>query len=113
MLKNILKDKYLRVVAGISIFIWLLTGIIFYSWFNLSSGNLILHFNAYNGIDFLGSQGDIFGILLSGLVIILINMYLSNFMYNRERFLSYIFSFANLVVSILILIVINVIISVN
>jgi len=113
MFKNILKDKYLRVVSAISLLILLLTGLIFYAQINSSAKLLIIHFNANKGADFWGSRGDVFGILISGLIIILINLFLSDFLYHRERFLSYIFSFANLVVSILILITINVIISVN
>jgi len=111
--KNILKDKYFRVVSAISLLLWLVAGLIFYAWPGSSSHSLILHFDANKGVDFLGGEGDIFGILLSGLIIILINLFLSNFLYNRERFLAYIFSFANLLVSILILIVISVIINVN
>lgn len=113
MFKNIIKDKYLRVVSGMSLLLWLIAGLIFYAWPGSLSDSLILHFDANKGVDFLGGKSDVLGILLSGIIIILINLFLSNFLYNRERFLAYIFSFANLLVSILILIVINVIISVN
>jgi len=44
---------------------------------------------------------------------LLINAFLADFLYNRERFLSYIFGFAGLGLMILILIAVSVIISVN
>lgn len=113
MFKNIIKDKYLRVVSAISLVVWLLAGVIFSVMLGSSSASLIIHFESVKGADFLGSKLDVFGILLAVLIIILINLFLANFLYYRERFLSYIFSFANLAVSVLILVIIGAIISVN
>jgi len=113
LFSNLIKDKYLRVVAVASLLILFLTALIFYFTLGSITTPLIIHFDAYKGIDFLGSRLDVFGILLSALVMILINLFLSNFLYNRERFLSYIFTFVSLLISILILIAIGVIISVN
>jgi len=110
---NLIKDKYLRVIAIISFLILFLAAIIFYLALGSTTTPLIIHFDAYKGVDFLGSRWDVFGILLSTLVMILINLFLSNFLYNRERFLSYIFGFVSLLTSILILVAIGVIISVN
>jgi len=110
---SLIKDKYLRVVAAVSFLILFLTAVIFYLALGSTTAPLIIHFDAYKGIDFLGSRLDVFGILLSALVIILINLFLSNFLYNRERFLSYIFTFVSLLISILILIIISVIVNVN
>ncbi len=113
VLSNVIKDKYLRVVALLSFLILFLTALISYSAFGSTTTPLIIHFDAYKGIDFLGSRLDVFGILLTVLVIILINIFLSDFLYSRERFLSYIFTFVSLLLSILILIVISVIIYAN
>lgn len=74
---------------------------------------LIIHFDSFNGIDFLGSKLDVYGILLSGVVLNLINGFLVTIFYYRERFLSYILAFSNIVVSLLILIAIFVIVSIN
>lgn len=110
---NIIKDKYIRVVGAVSLLILILAGVIFYLTLGLIEQPLIIHFDAYKGVDFLGSQMDVFGILAIGLITLLINFFLSDFLYNRERFLSYIFSFVSLLFSILILIIISVIINVN
>lgn len=112
-MRLIAKDKYLRAIFGISfiilIFIFLLA--------LLKLGNvatpLIIHFDAYKGIDFLGGKAEVFGILISVFSMLLINAFLANFLYNRERFLSYILGFAGLGLMILILIAVSVIISVN
>ena len=110
---NIIKDKYIRVVEGLSLLILLLAAAIFYLKLGQTATPLIIHFEADKGVDFLAGRLQIFGILISGLTIILINLFLADFLYFRERFLSYILSFTGLLVSVLILIAIAVIISVN
>jgi len=110
---NILKDKYLRVVTVLSLLILFIAAIIFYLTFGSTAAPLIIHFSPHQGIDFLGDRLDVAGIWLSGLIIILINLFLANFIYNRERFLAYLFIFAGLLLAILILIAIAVIINVN
>jgi hypothetical protein len=110
---KIIKDKYLRVVGGLSLFILLVSTLIFYVGEDSMTSPLTIHFDAYKGINFLGSKIQVYGIIISALVMVLINLFLAGFIYRRERFLSYIFGFASLELSILILIVIGVIISVN
>jgi hypothetical protein len=111
--QNIIKDKYLKILNGLSLFILVLAAVIFCANTGLITTPLIIHYDVYRGIDFLGGQIDVFGIILSTLIMISINLFLSNFLYNRERFLSYLFAFVNLELTLLILIVISVIISVN
>ncbi len=113
ILSKIIKDKYLRVIGGMSLFILLLALMIFYVTLGSTTTPLIIHFDAYKGIDLIGGRLEVFGILLLGLMITLINLFLAGFIYKRERFLSYIFAFASLGLSILILMAISVIIYVN
>lgn len=110
---NIIKDKYLRVVGILSILVVFLAGAIFYLKLGQTITPLIIRFEADKDIDFLAGRMEVFGILLSALTMILINFFLANFLYRRERFLSYIFSFASLAITVLILIIISVIVSVN
>ena len=108
-----LKDKYLRVVFVFSFLtLFFLSFVAFMKLQNVSSP-LVIHFDAYKGIDFFGGKTEIFGILFSAFVMVLMNFFLADFLYNRQRFLSYLFSFGSLAISILILIAISVIISVN
>lgn len=74
---------------------------------------LIIHFDAFKGIDFLGDRFDVFNILIVALAIVLINLFLAEFIFDRQRFLSFAFAFIGLAISILILIAISVIIAVN
>lgn len=112
-MKLIVKDKYLRAVFGISFII--LIFIFLFTLLKLKNidGLLIIHFDAYKGIDFLGGKAEVFGILISAFSMFLVNAFLADFLYNRERFLAYIFGFAGLGLAILILIAMSVIISVN
>ena len=112
ILRYILKDKYLRITAAISVFILFLTAAIF-SFAGPFEKQIILHFDSYNGIDLLGGKWQVFGILFAALMILVINFYLSDFIYSRDRFLSYMFIFSGLLLSILILTAVSVIIYVN
>ncbi len=113
VLLNFIKDKYLRVVGPVSFLILFLAAIIFYLSLGSTAGPLIIHFDVHKGVDFLGGWLDVFGILITAFIILSINFFLSTFLYERERFLSYIFAFTSLLLSILILIAISVIINVN
>lgn len=74
---------------------------------------IIVHFESLRGVDVLGSKKEMIGILISGLVLNLINFLLATFLYNRQRLLSYLIGLMNIFVSLLILLTIVVIISVN
>jgi hypothetical protein len=110
---KILRNKSLLIVFGLSFSILILTAVIVYLRLAEITTPLIIHFDAYKGIDFLGDRGDIFKILIVALTIFLLNLILAEFIFDRQRFLSFTFAFINLVISILILISISVIISVN
>lgn len=110
---KLVRDRYFSVAAGLSLVLLIVAAGLFYVQIGPSDKPMILHFDSYRGIDFLGNKAQVFKIILSALVLFLINFFLAAFLYNRERFLSYIFVFATLAISILILIAIGVIISVN
>lgn len=74
---------------------------------------IIIHFESLQGVDFLGSKREVVGILMTSLVLNVINFLLAAFLYNRQRLLSYLISLMNIFISLLILLTIIVIISVN
>ncbi|MHB9019704.1 MAG: hypothetical protein ACYC3G_02420 [Minisyncoccota bacterium] len=74
---------------------------------------LIMHYDGYKGIDFLGEKSDVFSLIGITMVMIILNTWLANRVYFRERFLSYLLSFSSLVLSVLILIGVFAIISIN
>jgi hypothetical protein len=110
---KILKNKSLLIIFGISFGVLVLTAIIAYLSLAEVTTPLIIHFDAYKGIDFLGGKIDVYNILIVAAVIFLINFILAEFIFDRQRLLSYNFALVGLAVSVLILITILVIISVN
>jgi hypothetical protein len=87
--------------------------VLFYTHLVPLSNFFIIRFDSLRGINFLGEQKDALGILISGLSLNLINVFLAKTFYNRNKFLSYLLSFFNVFISLLILIWIGVIITVN
>ncbi|MCL5017442.1 MAG: hypothetical protein M1155_02160 [Patescibacteria group bacterium] len=85
------------------------------AWFGLSkiTNLLILHFNSYKGIDYLGDKNDVFNITVFPFAVIIINFLLAKKLYYKERFLAYFLSFSSALFSLLILIGVFVIISIN
>jgi len=74
---------------------------------------LIIHFDAYKGIDFLGNRFDVLGILAVATTMFLVNLFLARFVFDRQRFLSYTLAYITLAIAILILIAVSVIIAIN
>lgn len=109
----LLKDKYLISIFGLSFLVLFISFLTAFFKIGGITNPLIIHFDAYNGVNILGDKIDIFGVFASAFAAGLINFFLSNFFYYRERFIAYVFSFGSFGLSILILIAVSVIISVN
>ena len=108
-----LRDKILIVFFGLSLFI--LIAAVLLVLFGLPSGNnsLILHFNAGQGVDILGSRSQVLEILGVVSVVGVINAILAREIYYRERFLSYLIAFTTFLIAIFSIIAAGVIVSVN
>ena len=113
ILAHILKDKYLRIAFGASGGALAVAGWLVYTYFGHTTAPFILHFDAYEKIDFLGDTTKMFGIVGTGFVMILINLVLADLLYTRERFLSYMFAWTATAVAGLILIAIFAILGAN
>ena len=109
----VLKDKYTLILFALSFVILAFAFSIAYV--NLSDANslMVVHFDSYRGVDFFGAKSDVYNILTISLIIWLINLFLTNKFYFRERFLSYALATGTILFMVLILIAVNVIISVN
>lgn len=110
---NIIKDKYLRVVFSLSFLFLLFGGAMTYGNLREVAPPFVVHFDIYRGIDFFGGWFEITGVLISAFAMLLTNIFLADFLYKRERFLSYIFGFVSFGLAVLILVATGVIISVN
>ncbi|MDP3052404.1 MAG: hypothetical protein Q8N22_00395 [bacterium] len=110
---KIFKNRNFIIIFGLSLgFLILASGATFLRLAEIKTP-LIIHFDAFKGIDFLGDRFDVLKILIVALVIILINLFLAEFIFDRQRFLSFVFAYVGLVTSALTLIAIAVIISIN
>src|SRR5689334_682806 len=74
---------------------------------------LILHFDSYRGIDFLGSKFDVFNIIFVGFGIGFLNYLLSRAMAKKELFFSKLLAGASAFFALLIFIAVAVIIAIN
>jgi len=107
------KDKFLSYSFGAGVlFILMASGLALFNFIKINN-LLVLHFDNYKGIDFLGDKYDVFNVLGISILIILINFWLSIKIYFKERFLSYALSFFSSLFALLILIAVFVIISIN
>ena len=113
MVAHIFKDKNLRLIFSAATVVLIITAVVGYFKFGSMTEKIIVHFDIFKGIDILGNKADVRAIIIYGFIVSVINFFLADFLYERERFLSYIFSSATLFLSLLILTVISVIISKN
>jgi hypothetical protein len=80
---------------------------------NTLSLPVILHFDILNGVDVFGGQSSVWGVWGLGFVFFVLNSVLCEVFFFCERALSFVFLGTNLLLSILFLIIISVIITVN
>ncbi len=109
----IYKDKILFSAFLLSLFLLVVAFSVIYVQLGDIQHLLIIRFDSFKGIDFLGEKSDVFGILISGIMLNIFNFLLALFLYYRERFLSYTLAFSGTFISLLILAVILVIINAN
>ncbi|MCL4404038.1 hypothetical protein M1432_01730 [Patescibacteria group bacterium] len=77
------------------------------------SAPLIIHFDQFHGVDFVGSVADFWGIWLGGLAVIVLNAALSTVLYRRERFLAYLLLAGNALIALLMLVLAAVVVGAN
>ena len=109
----IIKDTYLRVVLAASFALHLIITALMSVKFISRRESIVLHFDTYRGIDFVGGRTDLFGALFFGFIVLALNFLLADFLYPRDRFFSYVLSFASLLLAILIAVAMMVVYSVN
>ena len=109
----VLKEKTLIIFLIIGgIFMLSSLGLLYFNSSNLIPP-IIIHFDSYQGVSFLGTLTDLWSIWLVGFIMIIINFGLSEVFFYRERLLSYLFVGTNIIIALLVLIILAVIISVN
>ncbi len=74
---------------------------------------MILHFDAYRGIDLFGSVKVLYDLWGIALLMVCMNYFLASVMYVRDRFLAHVLGLGTLFLAALLLVAISVIILVN
>lgn len=109
----IFKEKLLLVLIFLSLLLLVFSlGLVYFNIDKLSSP-IIIHFDGLKGIDFFGQTRDLWFIWLTGFTIVILNIFLGNVFFYRERILTYLFLGSGLLISILLLVALANIISVN
>jgi len=77
------------------------------TWINLFQitkvdGLIPLHYNIYFGIDYMGEWYKIFTLPLIGLIVFAVNLFISIFVYFKDKFISYILLVSAILVQIII-----------
>lgn len=92
-----LKDKI--ILFNLIIGLMLIVGLFILFYFNIygkrnAQQQILLHYNIYFGIDWIGQWYEIFIYPLLGAAIFIGNLLLSIYFYNKEKFLSYLLIFS-------------------
>ncbi|OGM90705.1 hypothetical protein A3A20_02485 [Candidatus Wolfebacteria bacterium RIFCSPLOWO2_01_FULL_45_19] len=99
------KDPYFISGFIISAIVVAISGVLLWNFFsNWDASVVVLSWDVYSGVRIFGDTGNVLGIFGIAVFVIFLNFGLATYLYNRERFLAYLFSFASIVFSILILI---------
>lgn len=103
----------IKVIILVNMALLAIGWVLFFVYLSGASNILVIRFDQFQGINFLGTKYDALGILTVGSVINLVNGGLAAVFHSRNRFLTYVLLSANVLASLLILIIVSVIISVN
>lgn len=102
-----------KVILGASFLLLAIAFALFYFHLATVSNFFIVRFDSLFGLTFLGGRLDVLAILATGTVINITNTILAWVFYSRDKFLAHLLSFFTLFFSLLILIAMGVIITIN
>ena len=83
--------------AALPVLAFAIFAVIFYDISHL----IIVHFDAFNGIDFLGTKYDVFWMSGVAVVVALINLLLSRALFTRDKFLAWSLAIGNLALMVM------------
>jgi hypothetical protein len=113
ILKSYWKDKIVVNTFLFSAFLNISLWIFLFQNQKKSDYPVILHYNLFFGVDYLGNYNEVFIIPIVGIVVIFVNSILGHFLYRRERLASYFLSFNMIVVQMFLLLAGYLIVRIN
>ncbi len=111
-LPDFIKDRYVASFFLLAGLVWVVSFSLVYTNILDASNVLVIHFDSFKGADFFGEKSDVFDIIVTAAIVLVINLALTHVFYSRERFLSYVIAGATLGYMVLILLAVNAIISI-
>ncbi len=112
-LPKIINEKYLIALFIAALFFLIIGFSAVYVEYSDRASPLIIHWDAFRGVDALGTASDLYEILAIALMALLVNLFLASAVFDRERFLSYVLAGAGLVFGILVSTAVLAIIKIN
>ncbi len=110
---RLFREKPVLILSALAGFFLLVSlGVLLLSIIHIS-GPLIINFDAFYGVRLFGGTADVLWIWVFGFLMCGMNLFLSSIFYRRERVMAYLLVGANVVLSLLLLILMAVIASVN
>ncbi len=106
-------QKPLRVFSLLTAFLFLVGFVIIIVSIGNFPSTLVLHFDAFRGIDKLGIPTDVWVLWGIGFAIVLMNSLLSHRLFDRERTLSFLFAAVNVFIGLLIVIALATLVHIN
>ncbi len=107
------KDKFILISLILVFFLNLLIWVLLFIKIPHSTEPVVLHYNIYFSIDLIGDWRRVFTVPLTGLIILLINSFLSYIIYQKSRLVAYFLTGASLVLHFFLLIASAAIIFIN
>ena len=107
------KDKQIMTVLFLSVLLNIFIWIFLIQNQKENSHPIILHYNLFFGVDYLGNYEKIYLIPIAGLIIIIVNSILGHLLYLKEKLAVYFLVFIIFIVQLLLLINSYLIIRIN
>lgn len=100
IIRLFLRDVWVRIFFGSSLFLTLLTLLALIRYFP-GGENVPLHYNTYFGIDFIGNSLQVYWLPMSALVLTVANGVVAMWIWRRDRIISYFLAVGSVAVTII------------
>ncbi len=107
------KDKQIMTILFLSVLLNIFIWIFLFQNQKENSYPIILHYNLFFGVDYLGNYEKVYLIPLSGLIVIIVNSILGHLLYLKEKLAVYFLVFIIFIIQVFLLINSYLIIRIN
>jgi hypothetical protein len=113
-MKNLIKNKDVFVLNYVAISISLVSFFfVFFNLINLFNRSLVVHFDDINGVTKMGNFTDIILIAVTGIIVTVLNFFISIEVEKKDKFLARIISIVSILFAVLLFIAFTAILTMN